>query len=139
NRGVAAHFKFALEQTLQSFFVHKEENKIGCLRADLQAEASTCQIKVGGGAPPRVRATARDTATAATAKNESRLEHFWKDCHTKGFVKHRNRNGLVRRSHYLLEDRCGFYRLACRIVLVFCRSNSTGSSAEGEQETHDSG
>src|SRR5687767_12929151 len=96
---------------VQSFFVHKEQDKVGGLRANLQSNAAAAQVEVRGRAPSLGRSTTCDPTAAAAADNKSGLYYIRKDRYTLGFVQQIIGNRFVGSVHNFAQDLRGLFRL----------------------------
>lgn len=69
-RRIRTNLEFGVKQILKALVVHRDQHQVGCLAADLETEAGTCESDKDGTAPSFRRSAGHNTLTIGSSDDE---------------------------------------------------------------------
>ena len=127
--GVSADFEFILEQILHAAVIDGNEDQIGGLTAELEAERTAFHADKHRRAPAMSGAAGDDALAVLCADKKGALLHAWNHRNTGGRTENVGGDGRVVGGHDLIEDGSG--RVDAALQVFFRRARK---SRGGEQE-----
>src|ERR1700761_583343 len=102
-RSISANLELVLQHVLKALLVHRDQNQVGSLSADLPAEAAAGELDENRSAPAARCAAGSNALAVLCADNEGALLVARDDDDAGGAGKDRGRNALVGSRHDLLN------------------------------------
>src|SRR5262249_10658397 len=108
DRGIGAYCELVAQQLIHAFAVHHQHHQVDLFETQLQAKAPTLDGYEGWSRPVGLASAAKHDAFAiGAAQAEAAFGYAGHYSHARGLIEQVLRNPLVRRGHYLAEDRVG--------------------------------